>query len=595
MPKEARGLQSEQRAPAQPPTAITNKKINKKGASPPSSSLKKKRRIGAYAQTPAFLYSRLCRKEYIMNTKKFFGYGTRSLLRAIILMVGVMLVFSFTACDNGNNDDVDPNTPATPQPFNDITAAQLVANIKIGWNLGNSLDALGEFSANSTVTQMETGWGNPVTTKAMITAIKNAGFNTIRIPVSWTKAAGGAPNYTIRSDWMARVVQVVNYAVENDMYIILNTHHDEEVFKFMNSNAAAGKAAFQKIWEQIADTFKNYDEKLIFEALNEPRTKGSANEWSGGTPEERNNLNAYYPIFVNAVRNSGGNNDKRILMINTYAAVHAQAAIDGLILPTDTVSNKLVVSIHSYSFPSEKTTWSSSNPLDVAAVTVPIDRVYNRFAGKGIPVIIGEFSARVENNEDAIAAWAEYYVDYAWKIGIKCIWWDDGLDGCLFNRFDRTFYFPKIKDGLMKGTTGTPPPVIPPGRRNIIISPNVYGNAQHGWQAKIPLSELLGSNIQVASGNTFTLTYTFTSNVAIGDLRVVLADMTSPPSYWRVLSNHESIGAVTVGTPVTDTKTITATATAGDSSNEANQFVLETGNAANAPTLTFTTLTLVKN
>ena len=224
-----------------------------------------------------------------------------------------------------------------------------------------------------------------------------------------------------------------------------------------------------------------------------------------------------------------------------------------------------------------------------------MDRVYNKFGGNGIPVIIGEFGAGDYNNEDARAAWAEYYVDYAWKIGIKCIVWD----GALFNRSTKTFPFPKVLAALMKGTTGTPPPAIPPGGRGVIFKPNVYGEpaAQHGYKAKIPLSELLGSNIQVASGNTFTLTYTFTSNVAIGSLRVILADC-RPPTYWTELSGYESIGAVTAGTPVTGTKTITATATAGNSSNEANQFVFdipETPGATSAPTLTFTTLTLVKN
>ena len=545
-----------------------------------------------------------------MNTKKIFGYGMRSLLRAIILMVGVMLVFSFSACDNGDKGDNGPNTPATPQPFNDITAAQLVANIKVGLNLGNTLDATdygeGWLPPDSTIKQMETLWDSPVTTKAMITAIKDGGFNTIRIPVSWTKATSGAPHYTIRSDWMARVVDVVNYAVENDMYIVLNTHHDDEVFTLRNSNAAAGQAAFQKIWEQIAGTFKNYDEKLIFEALNEPRTKESATEWLGGTAEERNNLNAYYPIFVNAVRNSGGNNNKRILMINPHAAQSTSNAVSDLILPADTVANKLVVSVHIYEPQSfvngNPTTWSSSNPSDVAAFTVPMDRVYNKFGGNGIPVIIGEFGADDYNNEDARAAWAEYYVSEAGKRGIKCVCFDGGGtdDKVFFNRSTKTFQFPKVLAALMKGATVTPSPVIPPGSRGIIISPNVYGEpaARHGYHTLFSLNELLGSSITVTTGDTFTFTYTFTSDVAIGNLQVVLADTRQAVSYWKELSDYENLGAVTVGTPVSNTKTITATAAAGDSSNDANQFVFNIGESdstASAPTLTFTVFTLVKN
>nr|AGS52283.1 glycoside hydrolase family 5 [uncultured bacterium contig00061] len=133
------------------------------------------------------------------------------------------------------------------QAFRDITAAQLVSEIKIGWNLGNTFEAahmtwLGE---NPTVTQMETGWGNPVTTKANIDALKTAGFNAIRIPVTWIKAADS--NYNIRTDWMARITEVVNYAVANDMYIFLNTHHDEEdVYDFSDEGVEASLSVYKK-------------------------------------------------------------------------------------------------------------------------------------------------------------------------------------------------------------------------------------------------------------------------------------------------------------------------------------------------------------
>jgi endoglucanase len=393
--------------------------------------------------------------------------GTLKVTAAGTAIVTATIINGKTATTNYTKDfTITVTAVSNPGTFNDITASQLVANIKVGWNLGNSLDAYTGFGANPTVTQMEMGWGNPVTTKAMITALKNAGFNGIRIPVSWTKAAGGAPNYTIRTDWMNRVVEVVNYAADNEMYIILNTHHDEDVFKFMDSNAAAGKAAFQKIWEQIADTFKNYNEKLIFEGLNEPRTIGSSAEWGGGTDEERANINAYYQTFVNTVRASGGNNAKRILQINTYAASAEQSALSGLTLPTDTVQNKLIVSVHiyaPYNFAMNKDgtdSWSSSSSSDISGITVPIDRAYNTFAKNGTPVIIGEFGARNKNNNtSARAAWAEYYVSYAKGRGIPCFLWDNGVDVNdpnsesfeIFNRSSSTFSFPTIKDALIRG------------------------------------------------------------------------------------------------------------------------------------------------
>jgi len=442
------------------------------------------------------------------NTGSFATSKPQTKMRSILTIVLIALIgFSIAACKNNttlNNGDPDSSTgpvvtnpdtptkpivpnpgtptnpvvpnpgtptnpvvpdPGTPQGFRDITAAELVAEIKIGWNLGNTLDAhnLTWLGANPTVNQMETAWGVPTTTKAMITSIKNAGFNAIRIPVSWTKAASGAPNYTIRADWMARVKQIVDYAVDNDMYIILNTHHDEDVLTFMNSNAAAGKAAFQKLWEQIAVTFKDYNEKLIFEGLNEPRTPDSSGEWNGGTAEERTNLNSYYPIFVNTVRSSGGNNGKRVLIINPYAASAEASAMNALTLPTDSAANKLIVSFHSYSpydfalnKDSPKDTWSKSNSGDTSPITGPIDRYYNKFVNQGIPVIIGEFGAMNKNNEAVRAQWAEYYIGYARSKNIKCFWWDNNVTSGtgekfgLLNRNNNSFAYPDLLNAMMK-------------------------------------------------------------------------------------------------------------------------------------------------
>ncbi|MCL2266335.1 MAG: glycoside hydrolase family 5 protein, partial [Treponema sp.] len=275
-------------------------------------------------------------------------------LLAVILSV-LAPALTVTGCQNssknaGNpyNDILVPGTPENKAAFNDLTAAQIVAGIKIGWNLGNTLDATG-FSwlgVNPSAADMERAWGNPLTTAANFAALKEAGFNTIRIPVSWSKAVDH--EYNIRGDWLARVVQIVNYAVDIDMYVILNTHHDEDIFKLSDAEMDASLAAFKKIWEQIASAFRNYSEKLIFEALNEPRTKGSRQEWSGGSAAEHINLNRYYKLFVEVVRASGGNNDRRVLMVNTYAASAEQPAMNGLVVPQDTVPNKIIVSIHCY-------------------------------------------------------------------------------------------------------------------------------------------------------------------------------------------------------------------------------------------------------
>jgi len=388
-----------------------------------------------------------------------------------IIAIAVIIGFLIAACGDNDNyndyiDDYDyttipqtppaPRGPAAPQLFNDITAVQLVADIKVGWNLGNTFDAIDTWDEYPTVSQHETSWSNPVTTKENITAIKNAGFNAIRIPVSWTKCADS--KYNIRADWMARVTEVVNYAVENDMYIVLNTHHDEGVFKFTNDKKAASINAFRKIWAQIAGNFQNYDEKLIFEALNEPRTIGSATEWNGGTAAERANLNDHYTVFVKTVRACGGNNDKRFLVFNTYGASGLAVTMNGLTLPADTAQDKLIVSYHAYepynfalNEDSPVKTWNQSNSSDTLPITGKIDLAYSSFVSKGIPVILGEFGALNKDNEPERAVWVEYYMKYAAQKGIRCFWWDDGGDFKLLNRENNTFYFPLIKEAIMRG------------------------------------------------------------------------------------------------------------------------------------------------
>jgi endoglucanase len=221
------------------------------------------------------------------------------------------------------------------------------------------------------------------------------------------------------------------------------------------------------MWEQIAWNFKNYNDKLVFEGLNEPRTRNSPAEWTGGTTSERNIINEYYQVFVETVRASGGNNGKRILMINPYGANAGQAALSGLKIPNDSVQNKIVVSIHAYSpynFALNQgggavDTWSKDNNSDTQAVRTPVDLAYTIFVSKGIPVIMGEFGSVDRDNEDARAELAEYYVSYAKSKGIPCFWWDNGIynrsEGELFGileRSDNTFPFPKIIDALMRAS-----------------------------------------------------------------------------------------------------------------------------------------------
>nr|AGS52981.1 glycoside hydrolase family 5 [uncultured bacterium contig00030] len=394
----------------------------------------------------------------------------RYLFNVLTVLVLVFSLF-FITCKDKENENGDENLEEYPltADFNDVTAAALVSGIKIGWNLGNTFDAHSGTSYRGTtvtVQSLETQWVGSVTTKANIDTLKNAGFNAIRIPVSWHQVADPGNDYTIRADWMARIKEVVDYAMANDMYIFLNTHHDESIIKF-NTTAEldASKVVLEKLWKQIAAAFRDYNEKLIFEGLNEPRTKGSGAEWNGGTDGERTNLNALNQVFVSTVRATSGNNAKRILMIPTYAASVEQAAVSALKIPNDPGNtNKIIVSLHSYSpynfaLNTDKAynTWSATNSSDTSAITGWMTRAKTTFIDKGIPVVIGEFGAMNKDNEAARAAWGEYYVSQARSRGIPCVWWDNGVTtggGELFgllNRKDNTFTYPVLLQGLMKG------------------------------------------------------------------------------------------------------------------------------------------------
>nr|AGS53849.1 glycoside hydrolase family 5 [uncultured bacterium contig00054] len=347
-------------------------------------------------------------------------------------------------------------------PFRDISATELVGEMTVGWNLGNSLDAynISGLGANPGVGQIEALWQNPATSQANIDALKRAGFNSIRIPITWYKVVNNTTDYVIRPDWMERVKQIVDYAVDNDMYIIINTHHDHYnddnggIFKFNNANKTESIRAFNIIWAQIAEEFKDYNEKLIFEGLNEPRNGNGGDQWNGGNNEERGILNEYYQNFVDTVRGTGGNNEKRILLLNTYAAGHTQDAMGGLVLPSDSATGKLAVSYHAYepfAFAHEESGSSTWNASETNPFTQPMDRAVTLFVNNDVPVIVGEFGAMDKNNEAARAAWAQAYVSAAGTRGIKCFWWDDGKNFRLFNRASNRIIFPQILEGLMAG------------------------------------------------------------------------------------------------------------------------------------------------
>ncbi|MFR6495372.1 MAG: DUF5620 domain-containing protein, partial [Ruminococcus sp.] len=240
----------------------------------------------------------------------------------------------------------------TKDQVNAMSSKQIVENIKVGWNLGNSLDS---HDTNSSDT--ETGWGNPKTTQQMIDTVKAAGFNAVRIPVTWGEhmSADG----TIDAAWMSRVKEVVDYAYNDGLYVILNVHHDDALWLVPTKDKLeSDKATLTTIWKQICATFQDYDHRLIFEGMNEPRVIGSAEEWTGGTQESYDVINQLFQAFVDTVRASGGSNTDRTVIVTDYAQSAEKNAIGGMIVPKD---DHIIVSLHIYA------PWNFCGPDDTRA------------------------------------------------------------------------------------------------------------------------------------------------------------------------------------------------------------------------------------
>lgn len=337
-------------------------------------------------------------------------------------------------------------------------AAYAVADMQIGWNLGNALDSYGNWIAGETPVSYETAWGNPVTTKTLIRKIKEAGFRAVRVPVTWYPHVDEEGR--IDEAWLERVREIVDYVLEEDMYCIINVHHDtgagEEVWiKAEKSCYEENKELYASIWRQIAEEFAGYGEKLLFEGYNE-MLDGDGTWTSPETEEAYEVVNKWAQLFVDTVRETGGNNSQRNLIINTYSADAGEAA-KHLVMPADTVENHLIAEVHIYA-PQNFTSEGSwiTNPTDIwteegkKAIAESFAVLDTCFLQKGIPVIVGEFGAKNKQNEEERAKYAAYFAEIAGEYGIAAFWWDDGSTESMgiMDRNREEWSYPLIQEGL---------------------------------------------------------------------------------------------------------------------------------------------------
>ena len=364
----------------------------------------------------------------------------------------------------------------------DRTATQVVKDMTVGWNIGNSLDSFAQAYQYPCTTSMETYWGNPATTKELIDEVAKAGFNTIRVPVSWGQYTTGS-DYQIPDFFMKRVKEVVDYAITNDMYVILNSHHDINDQKCFyvpnNANKSRSEAYFKSIWSQIAKEFKDYDYHLVFETMNEPRLVGHSEEWwfprnnpSNDIKEAVACINDYNQVALDAIRATGGNNATRCVMVPGYDASIEGCMTDTFKMPTDSATGRLILSVHAYIpyyFALASDTYVTKFDDNLK---YDIDNFFNdlnsKFLTKNVPVVVGETSATNRNNTAERVKWADYYWGTASKYSnVAMVLWDNniyqnnsaGSDGECHMYIDRNslqWKDPEIISAIMKHVDGTP-------------------------------------------------------------------------------------------------------------------------------------------
>jgi endoglucanase len=346
--------------------------------------------------------------------------------------------------------------------FSQLPTAQTIASqMGIGWNLGNTFEA----------TCGETAWGGAVTTQQLIDKVKASGFNTVRIPCAWDCHAS---NGVIDHFWMARVKQVVDYCINDKMFVILNIHWDGGWLE--NNVTTAAQASVnskqEKYWTQIATCFKDYDEHLLFAGANEPNVSDSAG---------MSVLLSYYQTFINAVRKTGGNNSSRTLIIQGPGTNIAKTNSLMNFLPQDVIPNRLMVEVHYYSpyqfcLMDKDADWgkmvyywgkgyhSVTDPGrnatrdEESAVDSAFRLMKTKFIDKGIPVIIGEFAAirrNLSNPSNQVLHLAsrkyfyKYFIRSARGNGLIPICWD--INRGIYNRGKAVVLDQDIIDAMNQG------------------------------------------------------------------------------------------------------------------------------------------------
>lgn len=367
------------------------------------------------------------------------------LLKIFLLAIAAVILFSCSSSDEPED------------------AFAAVRNMGVGWNLGNTLDTWLRYGPDGTDWEAwETGWGQPVTTPELLLMMKAAGFDAVRVPVTW--GVHMDPAGKVCDEWMNRVHEVVDYVLDAGMYCIVNVHHDtgerKDAWVVADMDAYnLSKERYEYLWKQVAEEFRDYGYKLLFESYNEILDKGE--NWCFPADEgSYDAVNAYAKSFVDVVRSTGSNNRYRNLVINTYAAFNGEGSwspkmkepLKRLELPEDVESGHLIFQVHTY-----------MDVTDVANAKARVDDMYEGLqeylVSKGAPVIIGEWGTSNPGNEpdyihkrDNVLEYAEHFVRKAKEYGMATFYWM-GLSN-YFCRSIPAFNEPALAETIVKAHHG---------------------------------------------------------------------------------------------------------------------------------------------
>lgn len=376
------------------------------------------------------------------------------------LIAALGAVFALAVSSLGMIPNADKQKTAYAAEEFTRTSMEVAKDMGRGINLGNTMDCTTQWVSNPTMKDYETGWGAPLTTKEMVDGMKTAGFDTLRIPISWMNGmyfSKISSNYSssldymklfteekdakIKDEYFDRIDEIISYALDNDMYVIINDHYDYgwwDAFKSTDTYDAA-MYHYKSMWEQIASHYKDYSEKLIFESANE-ELSAAYDSWEN--PNDfmgYDTVNEINQTFVDLVRKSGGNNSKRYLLIAGVNTNIAKTCDDRFKMPKDTIENHLMVSVHFYDpypycdmwqdadWAKVQTSWGTDAEKNTMKTT--LDKM-TKFTENGYGVVIGEYGVLPKENggkyerKDNDTEWFKYFLEICDTNGYVPVLWD---------------------------------------------------------------------------------------------------------------------------------------------------------------------------